>query len=54
MGGQRLRLRRVSGWTTTGVPVIIGVVSVVAFPVAIAACVGLLNLQMPQIAQRKG
>jgi len=36
-----LHLRRVSGWTTTGIPIIIGFVSVIGIPIALAALVGL-------------
>lgn len=36
-----LRLRKISGWTTTGIPIIIGFVSVIGIPIALAALVGL-------------
>lgn len=41
MQSRLLRLRKISGWTTTGIPIIIGFVSVIVIPVALATLVGL-------------
>ena len=41
MQSRTLRLRKISGWTTTGVPIVIGFVSVIGIPVVLAILVGI-------------
>ncbi len=46
METRTLRLRKISGWTTTGIPIVIGFVSVIGIPVvlAILAGIGILRI----------